>query len=101
MKKQSKAKISASIPILFLRERNSFIVYTPSLDLSSFGKTLDEAKSNFSEAVQIFIEECFSSGTLNEVLESYGWVKRKKGWQPPVYIGDEILDVSSLAAFLP
>jgi predicted RNase H-like HicB family nuclease len=67
-----KVKIKGTIPLCFMREKDSFIAFTPALDLSTCGRTFEEAKKNFAEALEIFFEECFSMGTLKEVLESRG-----------------------------
>jgi hypothetical protein len=35
--------------------------------------------------------------SLGEVLESCGWVKdEKRGWEPPVYIGEDRIELSNL-----
>ena len=82
-----------------MREKDSFIAFTPALDLSTCGRTLEEAKKNFAEALVIFFEECLRMGTLNDVLESCGWVKsRKNGWEPPAYIGEDRVEIPQLAA---
>jgi len=44
-----------NLPVSFLRESDQFVAYTPALDLSTSGTTLEEAKSNFTEAVGIFL----------------------------------------------
>ena len=81
-----------------MREKNSYIAFSPALDLSTCGRTFDEAKKNFVEIVDIFFEECIAMGTLKEALESCGWVKdRKRGWEPPVYIGEERIDLPLMA----
>jgi len=73
-----------------MKEKGSFVAFSPALDLSTCGKTFEEAKKNFSEALDIFFEECIEMGTLHEVLESYGWEKSgKNGWKPPAYIGED------------
>ena len=53
-----------NLPVSFIKEANQFVAYTPALDLSTSGRTLKEAKSNFSEAVEIFFNEITSAGTL-------------------------------------
>ena len=79
-----------SIPVCFLRERNSFIAYSPVLDLTTCGRSFEEAKNNFSEAMDIFFEECLEMGTLGKVLESLGWEKKgRKQWLPPVQVAEE------------
>jgi predicted RNase H-like HicB family nuclease len=77
---------STKLPVIILREGKSFIAYTPALDLSTSGKTFDEAKRRFEEVVRIFFEELSDKGTLEEVLLGLGWEKVRKEFQPPVQV---------------
>ena len=45
------------------------------LNVSSFGDSVEEAKSSLKEAVKFFVEECETMGTLEEVLEEAGFNK--------------------------
>jgi len=81
---------SFKLPVSFLREGKFYIAYTPALDLSTFGKTLEEAKERFVEAVEIFFDEASKMGTLEEILLNLGWVKRKKEIIPPVVISHNL-----------
>jgi len=82
-------RLKGTIPVYFLKEKQSFIAFSPVIDLSTCGKSFEDAKKNFNEALQIFIEECVEMGTLDRVLESCGWEKIKSKWSPPAYIGEE------------
>jgi hypothetical protein len=53
----------------------------PSLNVSSYGDTLEAARQSLAEAVEAFIEECHEMGTLEEVLEESGFVKTSSAWQ--------------------
>jgi hypothetical protein len=98
-KMAQRIRIKGKLPLCFMREKESFIAFSPALDLSTCGRSLEEAKKNFIEALDIFFEECLKMGTLNEVLESCGWSRdKKKGWEPPAYIGEERVDIPQLAA---
>jgi len=74
---------SITLPLTVLREGKKFIAYTPALDLSTSGRTFNQAKKRFEEAVSIFIEECIERGTLQEALRNLGWEKVKTRWEPP------------------
>jgi len=91
MAKVIKIKVTESrLPVIFIREDETIIAYTPALDLSTSGRTVEEAKQHFEEAVDIFFRECTERGTLEEVLLSLGWKKsttRPRTWQPPEIIG--------------
>jgi predicted RNase H-like HicB family nuclease len=90
-------KINGTIPVFFTKEKESFVAFSGALDLSTCGQTIEEARRNFAEALEIFFEECIKMNSLGEVLESCGWVKdEKRGWEPPVYIGEDRIELSNL-----
>lgn len=92
------SKITFSLPVNILREGKSFVAYTPALDISTVGDSLEEAKSRFEEAVNIFFEETANAGTLKETLEELGWEKRKKQYYPPVVV-DHTSESFTIPAF--
>ena len=77
----------ARIPVLFLEEGDKIVAYSPALDLSSFGKTEEQARKRFAEAASIFVNEIIEMGTVDEVLEECGWhrVTKEHAWSPPIY----------------
>lgn len=77
------------IPVSFLREGKRFVAYTPALDLSTSGKTFEEAKKHFEEASELFFEELARMGTLDETLTNLGWRKVERRWAPPVLVAQE------------
>ncbi len=84
-----KVNFQASLPVTILREGDQFVAYTPALDLSTSGNTYEQAQKRFAEIVQIFLEECFSMGTLDKVLADLGWKKEKSQWNPPVVVAQD------------
>ena len=75
-----------SLPVTILREGDAFVAHTPALDLSTVGNYLEEAQKNFSEAVNLFLEEAYSMGTLDDVLNEMGWKRKAQDWVPPVVV---------------
>ena len=78
------------LTVIFLKEEDTTIAYSPALDLSTCGRTFEEAKVNFERAVDIFFKDCTKRGTLDEVLISLGWHKsstRPQTWHPPEVVG--------------
>lgn len=72
------------------RENNMYVSYNPELDISSCGKSVDEARRNLKEAVELFLEEAEKMGTLKEILEEAGFEKEnKKVWKAPEIISIE------------
>lgn len=84
-----KINFQASLPVTFLREGDQFVAYTPALDLSTSGDSFEQAKKRFSEAVQIFFEECLNMGTLESVLSDLGWNKQNSQWNPPMVVAQD------------
>ena len=81
-----KPEIRFSIPVSILKEGSSFVAYSPVLDLSTVGKTFEDAKRMFNEEAQIFFEEILKKGTADEVLTELGWQRVKKTFSPPVVV---------------
>lgn len=55
------------------KEGDMYTSYCPELDLASCGETIEQAKKNLLEVVEIFIEETSKLGTLRELLEEAGY----------------------------
>jgi hypothetical protein len=99
--KQVRVKIGTTLPVTVFKEADTFVAYTPALDLSSCGRTFKEAESHFKEAVAIFFEECLRRGTLDDALASLGWIKNPKGaigWIPPQVIAHTQIPIPLPAA---
>ena len=67
-----------SVPVAFFRGATGFIAYTPALDFSTSGDTLEEAKRMFLEGVTMLFEDLVEMKTLERVLKGCGW-KRVTG----------------------
>ena len=50
------------------QEGNMYTSYCPELDVASCGHTIEEAKKNLLEVIDIFIEETLEMGTLMEII---------------------------------
>jgi predicted RNase H-like HicB family nuclease len=64
-----------------------FIAHCPPLDITTQGKTFEEARQNLVEASQLFIISCIERGTLDQALKELGFVplagKLHARTQPP------------------
>jgi len=67
--------ISVSFDTVLIRERGTFVAWTPQLDVSSCGDTPDTARQNLQTAVRLFLEEAERKGTLAEILDEAGYPK--------------------------
>ena len=92
-----KVDIKYNLPVSILKEGNKYIAYTPTLDLSTYGKSEEQAKKRFEEVVNIFFEELIELGTIDKVLTNLGWQKIQAKWNPPIVISQEIQTVRMLA----
>ena len=76
------------------REGDLYVGFCPDLDVSSFGKTIEEAKSSVHEALAAFVEECAAMDTLTEVLEEAGFVRQNGTWLGRQPVSAELLAVA-------
>lgn len=81
------------LDVAVMKRGRYFIAYSPALDLSTFGKSLKEAKSRFAEILDIFFQELEEANTLDAVLDDLGWVKVKKQWEPPQVVSQQSFNV--------
>ncbi|MBI2415607.1 MAG: type II toxin-antitoxin system HicB family antitoxin [Candidatus Kerfeldbacteria bacterium] len=84
--KHKLASVQYKVPVTFFKENDIFVAYSAVLDLSTSGKTFEQAQSRFEEAAEIFFEETIEHGTLDEVLSNLGWTKVRQQWMPPVEV---------------
>lgn len=73
------------IEFFVFREKDRYIAYCPSLDISTSGDNFNDAVGNFYEMFQLHIECCVEAGTLYDDLEAHGWKIRKKSVTPPSF----------------
>jgi predicted RNase H-like HicB family nuclease len=79
-----------TLTVEFYREGNKFIAFSPALNISTCGDTLEQAKKRFEELQQLFFEETGKMGTLEDALLECGWKKithPHKCWKPPISVG--------------
>jgi len=71
------------------KEGRMYVAYAPELDVSSCGCTKKKAHKNLLEAVRLFLEEAEKMGTLEQILEEAGYVKRRDRLEGPRMISLE------------
>jgi predicted RNase H-like HicB family nuclease len=64
--------LSAVVTVMLYQQGDYVMAYCPALDLSSYGKTEEEASASFSETLDIFLEYCEENGTLEQNLVACG-----------------------------
>ena len=86
------------LDVLMLKEDDYYVAYCPSLDLSTYGKSVKQAQRSFEKNLDIFFEETSRKGTLEKVLLKLGWTLRqtpKVIYEPPRISTKELLKLSS------
>ena len=78
-----------NIKVEIFKEDDLYAALCPSLNVSSFGESIDEAKKSLVEALEIFVEECSEMGTLDEVLEESGFTRKNQDWLPRQAVSEE------------
>lgn len=74
-----------SLEFFVFQENGVQIAYCPSLDISTSGKTFNEAVGNFYEMFQLYIECCVENNTLHDDLLAHGWRLQKRQMLPPTF----------------
>ncbi|HJZ05545.1 hypothetical protein A2634_00065 [Candidatus Amesbacteria bacterium RIFCSPHIGHO2_01_FULL_48_32] len=82
-------KVQFALSVIVIKEGDSFIAYSPALDLSTAGETYAEAKKRFEEAVGIFFEEISQKNTVDKALTELGWQKQNNEYLPPMVVGSQ------------
>lgn len=79
--------------LIVLKEAETFVAYSPELDVSSCGGTIEEAKRNLKTAVRFFLEEAEKIGTINDILIEAGYQKDEtNNWKAPRIIATELAE---------
>ena len=87
--------VSIEFDMIVLKEEKNFVAYSPELDVSSCGDTVEEAKANLKTAVRLFIEEAEKMGTLEDILTEAGYRKHAANkWTAPRMVATESVEVS-------
>ena len=78
----------ADFKIQVVRQGSLYIAYSHVLDVSTTGKSKEQAMSNMSGLVHVFVREVIRieterPGALHHKLLEQGWTKRLQRWTPP------------------
>lgn len=68
--------LSVTLDVYVFMDGDSYIAYSPSLDLSGYGYSEDEAKQSFSIVMDEYISYGLSRRTLVKDLRAHGWKVR-------------------------
>ena len=65
--------MTKSLTAIFTREDGEFVALCPEIDVASQGASVEEAKSNLKEAVELFFE-CASENEIDQRLSAESFV---------------------------
>ena len=69
----SRERVHANLLVLVFQEEQSYIAYSPALDLSGYGYSDEEAKASFEIALKNFLDITTKKKTLYSELKRMGW----------------------------
>ena len=73
----SGGNVKAKIILFSFKEEENFIVYSPHLDVSGYGKTEKEAMESFNHCLGVFLDYTVNKNTLHSELIHLGWQLKK------------------------
>ena len=76
-------QVTASLEVYFFEEDGMRIAYCPSLNLSAYGRNIEEAKREFALLFKEYIEDCIVKQTLALDLSRHGWRLQSKEYIAP------------------
>lgn len=82
-----RATLKSSIPVIYMKEGDIFVCFSPAFDLMAHGDSFEDAEKSFAATLKLFVEEVTKKGTWEKVLREYGWKKADREWNPPQIIG--------------
>lgn len=78
-KKYGSNSVKVNLQVLVFKEENIFFAYMPSLDLTGYGKTEEEAKESLTIVLDEFLKYTLDKNTLFIEMQRLGWkIKSKK-----------------------
>ncbi len=88
--------IEIEFDTIIFKEGRSYIAYSPKLDISSCGDSIEQARKNLITAVRLFVEESEKMGTLEEILREAGYEKKDGDrWMTPRLVSTELMSIEA------
>ncbi|MEI7637244.1 MAG: hypothetical protein WCJ37_08050 [Syntrophus sp. (in: bacteria)] len=86
--------INIEFDSIVFQEGKTYVSYSPKLDVSSCGGTVEDARNNLKTAIRLFLEEAEKMGTLEDILSESGYEKAERGdWMAPRLIATEHMSI--------
>ena len=78
-------EINVSVSVFLFKEKDAYIAYCPSLDISGYVLTEDKAKMDFEYMLHEWLKEQIANGTLYNDLKRHGWdIEQEVATEPSV-----------------
>lgn len=93
---QSEKAIEINVEVFIVKEGKYFTAYSPALEISGYGNSVENAKTSFKTEVQIFLEETHKRGTLEKYLLKNGWKLQQTpiiNYEPPRTRTEKLLEL--------
>ena len=75
--------VEISVSLFVFKEKDNYIAYCPSLDLSGYDVSEEKALSDFDSMLAEYLSWQLSNGTLRTDLTAHGWkIGKAKGNEP-------------------
>jgi hypothetical protein len=84
--KNAEAKVKANIVLISFKEQDNYIVYSPHLEVTGYGKSEDEAMQSFNHCLGVFLDYTVNKKTLHKELISLGWELKKGTIKRPLKV---------------
>lgn len=75
----TKDSLSIRVNLISGKDGDFWVFISPSLNVSGYGKTIDEAKASFDENMEVFSDDITraSSSERNNILRQLGWKQKR------------------------
>jgi predicted RNase H-like HicB family nuclease len=78
IKRKGDNTVEVQLSLLVFKQGDYYVALCPSLELSSYGISVDDAKAGFDDAMNLYIEHSIENGTLEKDLLEHGWKIEQK-----------------------
>ena len=85
----SESILELRLSVLVFQQGDYYVAFCPSLNLSSYGDSVGDAKVGFDEVMTSYLEESKANGSLHDDLVKNGWqfnIHNNQKAEPPAMV---------------
>lgn len=87
-------EIKVNLLLIHFEDENDInFIYSPHLDLTGYGRSLEDAKTSFEMALEDFLDYTIKKKTLGNVLSKLGWQSKGTSKKPKKMLAPSITSV--------